>query len=462
VSKPFYYSGRPQQRKTLLAWLEERLAGKEPASLESATIEHVMPQTLTDEWRSDLSRDLGEYVTPEEFHEAYLHTLANLTLSAYNSELSNAPFATKKERLASSNIALNAAIAKEPAWAYQQIQSRGAQLAKLVAETWIPPLSDTEAVESGAAWGRVTDVLAAIPRGRWTSYGAVAAIVGTHPVPLGVYLANTDSLPHAWRVLQAGGTISPGFRWSEGSPHTGRDPIEVLREEGVRFDDTGRAHPDDRIDVRELGQLVGLEIDAADSDRGESAELETAFLQKLAERFPPASVHGVTELLDAWRTLGGRVEFSKASAFLQAHPSNSSRNIWPIAINDYGTVEVVFQWLSYRPPFDDRELRDELRRRLNAAHGVEIPKSKLDVRPPFSIDALADTANRARIIDTLEWFINIVREFEAEQAQNAVAPSDSIRFHLAGAERELTREQVRDRLQGGTPGQILTYWVEVD
>lgn len=462
TSKPFYYSGRPNQRKTLLAWLEERVAGKEPASLESATIEHVMPQTLTDEWRADLSRDLGEYASADDFHEAYLHTLANLTLSGYNSELSNARFASKRERLASSNIALNAEIAAEPGWANQQIQSRGSRLAKLITETWTAPLADTDAVESGAAWGRVTDVLAAIPRGRWTSYGAVAAIVGTHPVPLGVHLANTEDLPHAWRVLQAGGTISPGFRWSDVSPNAGRDPIDVLAEEGVRFDDSGRAHPDDRIDVHELAQLVGLDIDGSDAEGGESEELETAFVQKLADRFPPVSVHGVTELLKSWRNLGGRVEFSKASAFLQVHPVGSARNIWPIAVNDYGTVEVVFQWLSYRAPFDDRELRDELRKRLNTAQGVEIPESKLDVRPPFSIDALADETNRARIVDTLEWFINVVAEFEAERALAVDDDADVIRFTLAGAERELSRNLVRQRLEGGTPGPVLTYWVDVD
>jgi alkylated DNA nucleotide flippase Atl1 len=462
VSKPFYYSGRPHQRKLVLAWLEEQLAGKEPASLEAATIEHVMPQTLTDDWRAELAGNLGEYATADDFHEAYLHTLANVTLSAYNSELSNAPFASKRVRLASSNIALNAAIASEPAWGDRQIQSRGARLAKLVAETWVAPLAETEAIESGAAWSRVADALAAIPRGRWTSYGAIAAIAGTHPVPLGAYLANTPALPHAWRVLQAGGAVSPGFRWSDNSPNAGRDPIEVLTAEGVRFDASGRARPDDRIDGHELAQLIGLEFgDGSDDEASESDEAENAFLQKLADRFPPASVHGVTALLDAWRSLGGRVEFSAASAFLQVHPVGSPRNIWPAAVNDYGTVEVVFQWLSYRAPFDDRELRDELRRRLNAARGVEIPESKLDVRPPFSIDALADESNRTRIVDALEWFIDVVHEFETASAPAVVEDADLIRFTLAGVERELSRDLVRTRLQELTPDRILTYWVDV-
>ncbi|MDD3712455.1 MAG: DUF262 domain-containing protein [Candidatus Izemoplasmatales bacterium] len=51
------------------------------------TIEHVMPQTLTSkEWREMLGEDY------ERIHGQYLHTLANLTLTGYNSEYSNLPF----------------------------------------------------------------------------------------------------------------------------------------------------------------------------------------------------------------------------------------------------------------------------------------------------------------------------------------------------------------------------------
>lgn len=55
-----------------------------------ATIEHIMPQTLTAQWRSELGDDA------ETIHEQYLHTFANLTLTGVNSELSNNSFADKK------------------------------------------------------------------------------------------------------------------------------------------------------------------------------------------------------------------------------------------------------------------------------------------------------------------------------------------------------------------------------
>lgn len=53
------------------------------------SIEHIMPQTLSAQWKTDLGQQY------QEIHEKYLHTFANLTLSAYNSSYSNAPFKDK-------------------------------------------------------------------------------------------------------------------------------------------------------------------------------------------------------------------------------------------------------------------------------------------------------------------------------------------------------------------------------
>lgn len=54
------------------------------------TVEHVMPQTLSrDEWREMLGNDF------ERIHNEYLHTLANLTLTGYNSDYSNRPYQEK-------------------------------------------------------------------------------------------------------------------------------------------------------------------------------------------------------------------------------------------------------------------------------------------------------------------------------------------------------------------------------
>ncbi|MCX6503502.1 MAG: DUF262 domain-containing protein [Microbacterium sp.] len=466
VAKPFYYSGRPTQRKTLLSWLEQLAAGKEPASLGAATIEHVMPQTLTDAWRDDLSLDLGEFATVDDLHEAYLHTLANLTLTGYNSELSNAPFGSKRALLADSNIALNKPIAAADTWGRQQILGRGAALAQSICAEWVAPLAETDVIESGVAWKLATEVIESIPEGRWTTYGNVATIAGTHPVPLGVFLGK-NFVTNAWRVLQAAGTISPGFRWPSGSPNDGREPQDVLLEEGVEFDAEGRADADSKLGVADLAELLGVPVDSSDLDdeHDDSDERESAYLAQLATRFTPATIHGVIEVLQAWRALGGYVTFGTSNdigAFLHVREPGSASHIWPLVIYSYGSVEVVFQWLASRPPFDDIRMRDELRNRLNRARGVAIEDSKLRVRPAFSVDVLADVSDRQHVIDALEWFMEVMGEHDRLVQADSSGEQGTITFTLDGELRELSRDTVTERLRGHVPGNILTYWVNVE
>lgn len=55
------------------------------------SIEHIMPQHLSAEWKAALGDDW------QRIHEQYLHTFANLTLTAYNQNYSNEPFQRKWE-----------------------------------------------------------------------------------------------------------------------------------------------------------------------------------------------------------------------------------------------------------------------------------------------------------------------------------------------------------------------------
>ncbi len=63
---------------------------KEPVNTQECTIEHIMPQTLTEEWK----RDLGENF--QEIHDKYLHTIGNLTKTGYNTEYGNRSFQKKE------------------------------------------------------------------------------------------------------------------------------------------------------------------------------------------------------------------------------------------------------------------------------------------------------------------------------------------------------------------------------
>jgi len=270
---PFYWQGRKAQKNLVLLWIEESFAGKEMVDPMGLTIEHILPQSLTVEWRAALDI-AGSGVDPEV--EATLHTLGNLTLTAYNSELSNHPWERKRMLLSESGLAMNRALASLPSWDLSSIRRRADTLAERIIELWPGPDEDTVEVTDGreraaAIWRRLSEILAEVPAGRWTSYGDVAALAGTAPVPLGTRLSAGEE-PYAYRVLQAGGTVSPGFRWSSGD--TTVAPRALLEAEGVRFDAAGRADPSQRISAEEIASLLGWNDDEARTDDVEIVEEE--------------------------------------------------------------------------------------------------------------------------------------------------------------------------------------------
>lgn len=126
----------PRRCRLLLEELEKSYGHKEPAVLEAATIEHVMPQTLTDEWRQML--DAGEGV--DSLHELCRDTIGNLTLSAYNPELSNLSFVDKKHIYATSHYSLNGWFAGREVWTQVEIQERSDALWEIAKGLWPGPV----------------------------------------------------------------------------------------------------------------------------------------------------------------------------------------------------------------------------------------------------------------------------------------------------------------------------------
>ncbi|GAD81473.1 DUF262 domain-containing protein [Nocardia asteroides NBRC 15531] len=256
-STPFYLYGRAAQRKVMMTWIENLFATRESVSPASLTIEHVMPQKLSAQWRAQLSAEFGED-NVDALHERYVHTLGNLTLTGYNESLSNHEFARKRETLRASSIRMNQEIAAHESWGPGQIEKRGLSLAERIIEFWPGPVDESELPEN-PLWTALSELLTALPEGRWTTYGDLAAQLGTAPQPLGNRM-RTHPAPNAHRVLGAGGTFADGFRWPD--PDRTDDPRQLLESEGVRFSASGRADSTQRLTPAELRQLQSGPVQA--------------------------------------------------------------------------------------------------------------------------------------------------------------------------------------------------------
>ena len=90
------------------------------------SIEHIMPQTLSTEWKKMLTG--GDDAASEKIRDENVNKLGNLTLTSYNSELSNRPFKAKKAAYSKSplNSGLNSYICQQDdnEWRAHQIETR--------------------------------------------------------------------------------------------------------------------------------------------------------------------------------------------------------------------------------------------------------------------------------------------------------------------------------------------------
>ncbi len=253
-SQPFYFQGRQDQKLLVFQRLEEGYEHAEPVDWQAAalSIEHIMPQTLTDEWRASLGAAGDD---PEAVHEELLHTLGNLTVTAYNGQLSNKPIERKQEILQGSHLELNRAIKPRGQWARAEILARADELAERAAKLWPAPMAGVEEPPAGRDWSQLHAALAALPHGAWTTYSDLAELIGSHQVPVGQHVANTEGLVNAHRVLRSDGQTAEEFHWTD--PADTRDVHEVLAAEGVRFGADLRADQSQRLRASDLAGLIG-------------------------------------------------------------------------------------------------------------------------------------------------------------------------------------------------------------
>lgn len=126
------YSSRvkAEKAKLILESIEQSFGHKEAVSFDNLSIEHIMPQKLNKDWEKSLGEDW------ETTHELFLHTLGNLTLTAYNGELSNDSFSKKREVLIKSHLELNKYFQGKTTWQKEDIEERSQHLADICLQIW--------------------------------------------------------------------------------------------------------------------------------------------------------------------------------------------------------------------------------------------------------------------------------------------------------------------------------------
>lgn len=137
-------------------WLRrlENHGRKERVMVEDYTIEHILPQNqaLSHDWQAELGPEW------ERIQQTWLHTLGNLTLTGFNSEYSDRPFAYKRDLVtnkdgdpvgfAHSPLKLNMGLGKVASWDEAAIKARADRLATDAAKVWRYPHLPADILEA--------------------------------------------------------------------------------------------------------------------------------------------------------------------------------------------------------------------------------------------------------------------------------------------------------------------------
>lgn len=111
-------------------------------NIDELTIEHIMPQTLTKDWKESLGDNW------QEIYKKYLHTLGNLSLTAKNRELSNNSLEEKQAiDYKESKLKLSFKLDRGSKWGEKEILDRAKRLAQDAMSIWKYPTTKYEKIK---------------------------------------------------------------------------------------------------------------------------------------------------------------------------------------------------------------------------------------------------------------------------------------------------------------------------
>lgn len=133
---------KPSLRKYILGQIEH-FKTKERVNIDNLSVEHIMPQNkeLKDDWQKMIGDNWIEV------QDKYLHTIGNLTLTGYNSELSDLPFQDKKTidgGFDNSPLSINRLLKNVENWNQEAIENRAHQLFEIAQNRWPYPIVKRE------------------------------------------------------------------------------------------------------------------------------------------------------------------------------------------------------------------------------------------------------------------------------------------------------------------------------
>jgi hypothetical protein len=153
-------------------------------------------------------------------------------------------------------------------------------------------------------------------------------------------------------------------------------------------------------------RVVGVTTKARDRKGSGERAWDKATLLAEIEGEKGAKARAVAKQLLEWgdRT-HGRIYFGRGLTMGSFCPVLDAPGCeyWFFYVYTTGAIELQFQHLKARPPFDEESVRAQMLEKLNEIPGVNLPPDGITRRPSFPINALCDSASLEKFQSVIEW-----------------------------------------------------------
>jgi hypothetical protein len=185
------------------------------------------------------------------------------------------------------------------------------------------------------------------------------------------------------------------------------DPAEVLAVEIKQFVGRGLR----TLVPRLIGQTAEAEKKKGGTRPAEKIWNETSFFQVLQEWRGEKEADAARAILSWAKKNVTRIDWGKGSrygSFIPVQgPTGEGQTI--VFVWTSGSVEIPFQYMSRRKPFDNELNRVELLNRLNQIPGIKIPADEINSRPNVRLAVLANDGTVAKFLAVLDWYVAEVK-----------------------------------------------------
>jgi len=185
------------------------------------------------------------------------------------------------------------------------------------------------------------------------------------------------------------------------------DPAEVLAVEIRQFVGQGLK----TLVPRVMGQTVEAERKKASSTKDQKQWDEASFFADLQKHRGESEVVVARAILD-WNVKNRmRLWWGKGKitgSFFGMFDLNGSTN-YVVSVWTYGTIELPFQWMKMKPPFDSETKRMEYLSKLNSIPGVMLPSDGISRRPSIPLSILTDENSLNQLLAIFDWYVAEVK-----------------------------------------------------